>query len=118
MIGLAILIPVALALGLIGLAAFFWAIRSRQFDDLDGAALRILNDEGPPPPTVSANPVPPTVSANPPPPTVSANPVPPTVSANPVPPTVLANPLPPAAVNPAPPVSVINVRGSEPPGVP
>ena len=100
MIGLAILIPVALALGLIGLAAFFWAIRSRQFDDLDGAALRILNDEGPPPPPVSAGPPPPTVSANP------------------VPPTVSANPLPPAAVNPAPPVLVINVRGSEPPGVP
>jgi cbb3-type cytochrome oxidase maturation protein len=47
MIGLAILIPVALLLGLLGLVAFFWAIRSRQFDDLDGAALRILNDDGP-----------------------------------------------------------------------
>ena len=47
MIGLAILIPVALLLGLLGLAAFFWAIRTRQFDDLDGAALRILNDDGP-----------------------------------------------------------------------
>lgn len=45
MIGLVILIPVALALGLAGLAAFFWAIRSRQFDDLDGAALRILIDD-------------------------------------------------------------------------
>lgn len=54
MIGLAILIPVALCLGLAGLAAFFWAIRSRQFEDLDGAALRILIDDGgpgPPPPT-------------------------------------------------------------------
>lgn len=54
MIGLAILIPVALALGLAGLAAFFWAIRSRQFEDLDGAALRILIDDDsprPPPPT-------------------------------------------------------------------
>jgi cbb3-type cytochrome oxidase maturation protein len=47
MTGLAILIPVALLLGLAGLAAFFWAIRSHQFDDLDGAALRILNDDGP-----------------------------------------------------------------------
>ncbi len=47
MIGLAILIPVALLLGLVGLVAFFWAVRTRQFDDLDGAALRILNDEGP-----------------------------------------------------------------------
>ncbi len=51
MIGLAILIPVALGLGLAGLAAFFWAIRSRQFDDLDGAALRILIEhDGPRPP--------------------------------------------------------------------
>jgi len=72
MIGLAILIPVALALGLIGLAAFFWAIRSRQFDDLDGAALRILNDEGPPPPTVSANPLPP-AAVNPSPPVLVIN---------------------------------------------
>ena len=45
MTGLIILIPVALCLGLVGLAAFFWAIRSRQFEDLDGAALRILNDD-------------------------------------------------------------------------
>lgn len=42
---LAILVPVALGLGLTGLAAFFWAARSGQFDDLDGAALRILNDD-------------------------------------------------------------------------
>lgn len=48
MIGLVFLIPVALALGLAGLAAFFWAIRSRQFDDLDGAALRILIDDDTP----------------------------------------------------------------------
>ncbi len=47
MSGLALLIPVALGLGLAGLAAFFWAIRTRQFEDLDGAALRILNDDGP-----------------------------------------------------------------------
>ncbi|MDT9598513.1 cbb3-type cytochrome oxidase assembly protein CcoS [Sphingosinicella rhizophila] len=45
MTGLAVLIPVALLLGLSGLAAFFWAIRSDQFDDLDGAALRILIDD-------------------------------------------------------------------------
>jgi cbb3-type cytochrome oxidase maturation protein len=48
MSGLALLIPVALGLGLAGLIAFFWAVRTRQFDDLDGAALRIFNDdEGP-----------------------------------------------------------------------
>lgn len=47
MTGLAVLIPIALFLGLVGLAAFFWAIKSGQFDDMDGAALRILiEDEG------------------------------------------------------------------------
>ena len=45
MTGLAILIPIALLLGLAGLAAFFWAMRSGQFEDMDGAALRILIDE-------------------------------------------------------------------------
>jgi cbb3-type cytochrome oxidase maturation protein len=45
MTGLAVLIPIALLLGLTGLAAFFWAMRSGQFEDLDGAALRILIDE-------------------------------------------------------------------------
>jgi len=39
------LIPVALLLGLIGLAAFLWALRSGQFEDLDGAAHRILLDD-------------------------------------------------------------------------
>jgi cbb3-type cytochrome oxidase maturation protein len=45
MTGLTLLIPLALVLGLCGLAAFFWALRSGQFDDMDGAALRILIDE-------------------------------------------------------------------------
>ena len=45
MTGLAFLIPIALLLGLTGLAAFFWAMRNGQFDDMDGAALRILIDE-------------------------------------------------------------------------
>lgn len=48
MTGLVVLIPVALALGLAGLAAFFWAARSGQFDDLDGAALRILIEDDDP----------------------------------------------------------------------
>ena len=39
------LIPAALGLGLIGLIAFLWALRSGQFDDMDGAALRILIDD-------------------------------------------------------------------------
>ena len=43
--GLAVLIPVALGLGALGLAAFFWALKRGQFDDLDGAAARILIDD-------------------------------------------------------------------------
>lgn len=39
------LIPAALALGALGLAAFLWSLRTGQFDDLDGAANRILVDE-------------------------------------------------------------------------
>lgn len=42
------LIPVALFLALLGLVAFLWALRSGQYDDLDGAANRILFDEQPP----------------------------------------------------------------------
>ena len=38
------LIPIALFLGLLGLGGFMWAMRSGQFDDLDGAAERILYD--------------------------------------------------------------------------
>jgi cbb3-type cytochrome oxidase maturation protein len=45
MTGLLVLIPVALGLGLLGLAAFFWALRDGQFDDPDGSAARILVDE-------------------------------------------------------------------------
>ncbi|MBA3878910.1 MULTISPECIES: cbb3-type cytochrome oxidase assembly protein CcoS [Sphingomonas] len=45
MTGIAFLLPIALGLGLLGLAAFFWAARSGQFEDLDGAALRVLIDE-------------------------------------------------------------------------
>ena len=45
MTGLVVLIPVALGLGLIGLASFFWALRDGQFEDPDGAAARILIDE-------------------------------------------------------------------------
>jgi cbb3-type cytochrome oxidase maturation protein len=39
------LVPIALGLGLAGLAAFMWSLRSGQYDDLDGAAERILLDE-------------------------------------------------------------------------
>lgn len=42
---IAYLIPIALFLGLVGLCAFLWCLKSGQFDDLDGAAERILLDD-------------------------------------------------------------------------
>jgi cbb3-type cytochrome oxidase maturation protein len=42
------LIPVALFLGGLGLVAFLWALRSGQYEDLDGAANRILFDDDEP----------------------------------------------------------------------
>ncbi|GAA4521805.1 cbb3-type cytochrome oxidase assembly protein CcoS [Chelativorans composti] len=42
---LSILIPIALFLGGLGLASFLWALRSGQYEDLDGAAERILIDD-------------------------------------------------------------------------
>lgn len=39
------LVPAALGLGLLGLVAFLWSLKSGQYDDLDGAALRILRDD-------------------------------------------------------------------------
>jgi cbb3-type cytochrome oxidase maturation protein len=39
------LIPVALFLGAAGLSAFLWSLRNGQYDDLDGAAERILFDD-------------------------------------------------------------------------
>jgi cbb3-type cytochrome oxidase maturation protein len=45
MTALMYLMPAALFLGLLGVAAFYWSLRSGQFDDLDGAAHRILFDD-------------------------------------------------------------------------
>jgi cbb3-type cytochrome oxidase maturation protein len=42
---LAYLIPAALGLGLLGLGAFLWAMRNGQFEDLDGAAHRVLMED-------------------------------------------------------------------------
>ena len=39
------LVPLALGLGLTGLFAFVWSIKSGQLDDLEGAALRVLSDD-------------------------------------------------------------------------
>ena len=44
------LVPLALLLGLLGLAAFLWSLQSGQYDDLDGAAWRAIMDDEPPPP--------------------------------------------------------------------
>ena len=40
------LIPVALALGAAGLATFMWSLKSGQYEDLEGAAERILSYDG------------------------------------------------------------------------
>ena len=45
MTGLAFLIPIAIGIGLMGLAAFLWSLRDGQYEDMDGAATRILIDE-------------------------------------------------------------------------
>jgi cbb3-type cytochrome oxidase maturation protein len=42
---LAVLIPVSLGLGLLGLGAFLWTLRHRQYDDPKGDAARILRDD-------------------------------------------------------------------------
>ncbi len=49
MSGFFYLIPVSLTLGLLGLGAFLWTMRAGQYDDLDGAAERILFEREQPP---------------------------------------------------------------------
>jgi len=39
------LVPMALLLGLTGLIGFMWTLKNGQYDDLDGAAVRILPDD-------------------------------------------------------------------------
>jgi cbb3-type cytochrome oxidase maturation protein len=39
------LVPMALALGFLGLIAFLWSLRNGQYDDLEGAAWRAIMDE-------------------------------------------------------------------------
>lgn len=48
MTALAWLIPCALLLGLLGLAAFLWSLKSGQFEDLEGAGWRALQDDDEP----------------------------------------------------------------------
>jgi cbb3-type cytochrome oxidase maturation protein len=47
MTALAWLIPAALVLGALGLAAFLWALKTGQFEDLEGASYRALEDDPP-----------------------------------------------------------------------
>lgn len=42
------LIPIALAMGAVGLAVFLWSVRTGQYDDLEGAAQRILYQDDKP----------------------------------------------------------------------
>jgi cbb3-type cytochrome oxidase maturation protein len=42
---LVFLVPLALLLGLTGLVAFLWSLKSGQYDDLDGASFRVLTDD-------------------------------------------------------------------------
>lgn len=62
MTSLAWLIPAALLMGGLGLAAFLWSLKSGQYDDLEGAAWRaVLDDE----PRRGAKPTPPAPAARP-----------------------------------------------------
>ncbi len=44
---LLLLIPMSIGMGLVGLAAFFWALRNDQFEDPDGSAWRIITPQTP-----------------------------------------------------------------------
>ena len=48
--GFLYLVPLSLALGGLGLAAYLWTLRRGQYEDLDGAAERILHAEDVPVP--------------------------------------------------------------------
>lgn len=39
------LLPIALCLGGLGLVAFMWSLKTGQYEDLEGAANRILLDD-------------------------------------------------------------------------
>ncbi len=45
MSGLAYSIPIAILMGLAALLAFLWALRSGQYEDMDGASQRILDED-------------------------------------------------------------------------
>lgn len=45
MSGLGFLIPIAIGLGVLALVTFLWTLKSGQYDDLEGAAHRILDED-------------------------------------------------------------------------
>lgn len=45
MSAMAVLIPVGIIMGAVGLGVFLWSLRSGQYEDMDGAAERILGDD-------------------------------------------------------------------------
>ena len=47
MSGLAFLIRIAVFMGLLALVTFLWALRTGQYEDLEGASHRILDDDAP-----------------------------------------------------------------------
>lgn len=44
MVAMSVLVPLSIVMGIAGLLAFLWSLRTRQYEDLDGAAARILLD--------------------------------------------------------------------------
>ncbi|NVO15618.1 MAG: cbb3-type cytochrome oxidase assembly protein CcoS [Rhodoplanes sp.] len=53
------LVPLALSLGLLGLGAFLWSLKTGQYDDLDGAAWRAIMDDDQLPPAAAQKKAPP-----------------------------------------------------------
>jgi cbb3-type cytochrome oxidase maturation protein len=45
MSAMAVLIPIGIVMGALGLVAFLWSLRTGQYEDMDGAAHRILDDD-------------------------------------------------------------------------
>ena len=45
-----LMVPLGMVLVAVGVWAFFWAVGSGQFDDLDSPGWSVLGDDGPPPP--------------------------------------------------------------------
>ena len=45
MTAMAVLIPIGIMMGVVGLGAFLWTLRKGQYEDLEGAAVRILDDQ-------------------------------------------------------------------------